>query len=87
LFRKDLGGSRNGKIVLVRSSDIQDLDFGKGYTVKRYKSEKVYSEAGWYHESITLEPLSSDATFKNLVLNADDLVDFMVIGVFERVLL
>ena len=86
LFRKDLGGSRNGKIVLVRSSDIQDFDFGKGYTVKRYKSEKIFSEHGWQHESITLEPLSTDDSFEKIKLQAEDLVDFEVIGIFEAIL-
>ena len=33
LFRKDPGGSREGKIVLVEHSNIQDNDFGSGYTI------------------------------------------------------
>ena len=40
LFKKYRGGSRNGRIVLVQSREIQDNDFGSGYTVKEYQSEK-----------------------------------------------
>lgn len=40
LFKQDEGGSRNGKIVLIESSDIVDSEFGAGYTVKQYQSEK-----------------------------------------------
>ncbi len=40
LFKKDFGGSREGKVVLVKSTSIQDADFGAGYTVKQYHSKK-----------------------------------------------
>ena len=40
LFRKDSGGSRDGKIVLAQHTSIQDGDFGSGYTVKEYHSKK-----------------------------------------------
>jgi hypothetical protein len=36
LFRKNLGGSRNGKIVLVQHQEIQDPDFVTGITIKEY---------------------------------------------------
>jgi hypothetical protein len=41
LFRKYTGGTRNGKIVLVQHTSIQDYDFGSGYTVKEYHSKKA----------------------------------------------
>ena len=34
LFRKYSGGSRNGQIVLVESTSIQDTDYGSCYTIK-----------------------------------------------------
>jgi DUF2075 family protein len=36
LFRKYSGGSRNGQIVLVESTSIQDTDYGSCYTIKEY---------------------------------------------------
>lgn len=86
LFKQDAGGSRNGKIVLVQSTAIQDADFGSGYTVKAYHSEKVVTDEGWQHSTISLQPLSNDLSFEAIKLAEDELTDFKVIGVFERVL-
>jgi hypothetical protein len=33
-FRKYSGGSRNGQIVLVESTSLQDTDYGSCYTIK-----------------------------------------------------
>lgn len=53
LFKQDPDGGRNGKIVLVQHRDIQDMEMGGQFTVKRYKSEKRYDEAGdWEHQAI-----------------------------------
>ncbi len=86
LFKKYTGGSRNGKIVLVESTSIQDADFGSGYTVKEYESVKNMSVSEWRHESIILKPLSTDDEYSNIVLTEDDLIDFRVVGVFDRVI-
>ncbi len=86
LFRQDEGGSRNGKIVLVESMNIQDKDFGSGYTVKEYHSEKTISEDDWNHQSITLRPLSNIDDYEDIELYGDELDSFKVIGIFERVI-
>ena len=86
LFQKDTGGSREGKIVLVESTYIQDADFGSGYTVKEYHSKKNSSAENWLHESITLKPLSFELEYENLELDSDNLVDFRVKGIFISVL-
>lgn len=86
LFRKASAGSRNGKIVLVESSDIQDTDLGSGYTVKEYKSIKVEDESGWKHSKIVLSPLSNIETYESLELTEDEFINYKVIGEFERVL-
>jgi hypothetical protein len=86
LFRKYFGGSRNGKIVLVEQTSIQDPDFGSGYTVKEYCSIKEMSEGQWRHHSIILKPLSSDPNYKDIVLSDDNMNSLTVIGVFECVL-
>lgn len=46
LFRKYSGGSRNGQIVLVENTNIQDEDFGSCYTIKEYQSKKYQDESG-----------------------------------------
>ncbi len=86
LFRKYSGGSRNGKIVLVESTAIQDVDTGSSYTVKEYTSHKVLYETGWEHESITLKPLSDDDNYEDIVLTKDELQFLRVIGIFDRIL-
>ena len=85
LFKQDEGGSRNGKIVLVESTNIHDSDFGSGYTVKEYHSTKNISADEWSHESITLKPLSDIVEFSDIVLNYDDMKDFRVVGIFQKV--
>ena len=87
LFRKYTGGSRNGLIVLCEDTDIQTSIFGSRYTIKEYQSTKMRSEdSGWEHEKIVLRPDSTDPSFKDIVLEGEDLHAFKVLGIFERVL-
>jgi len=86
LFRKYSGGSRDGKIVLVEHSNIQDSDFGSGYTIKEYRSKKNIENESWSHESIILKPLSHNLEYADIELSQDELVDLKVIGFFECVL-
>lgn len=86
LFRKDTGGTREGKIVLVEHYSIQDSDFGAGYTVKEYHSKKNSTEDSWSHQSITLKPLSDNTECSEIELSEDELSGLKVIGILERVL-
>jgi DUF2075 family protein/DNA replication protein DnaC len=86
LFKKDTGGSREGKIVLVEHYAIQDSDFGAGYTVKEYSSKKKTEGELWSHESITLKPLSYDSGYSAIELSEEELMRLKVVGVFECVL-
>ncbi len=86
MFRKYTGGSRDGKIVLVEHTSIQDLDFGSGYTVKEYRSTKNVENKLWSHQSITLKPLSHITEYKDVELSEDELSSLKVIGIFECVL-
>lgn len=86
LFKQDEGGSRNGKIVLVESTDIKDSEFGSGYTVKEYQSVKNVSDDEWKHESIILKPISTLEEYSDIVLTEDDLINFRVVGIFDRVI-
>jgi DUF2075 family protein/phage repressor protein C with HTH and peptisase S24 domain len=86
LFKKDPGGTREGKIVLVEHYDIQDSDFGAGYTIKSYHSKKKITADSWSHESITLKPLSFDSTYENIILSESEMRELKVIGEFIMIL-
>jgi DUF2075 family protein len=86
LFRQDEGGSRNGKIVLVQSTHINDSEFGSGYTVKEYHSEKKIEDDQWKHLAITLKPLSDNSEYKNIEITEDESRSLKVVGIFECVL-
>jgi len=80
VFRTNVVGSRNNKIVLVQHRGIYDSDHNGSYTIKTYTSEKSFDkETGeWMHERIVLKPLNSD--FKAITIAEDD--NFSVIGEF-----
>jgi SOS-response transcriptional repressor LexA len=80
LFRQVSDGSRNGKVVIVQSRDIQDPDTGGQYTVKIYRSEKTETEDSWSHKSIRLEPDSMGFNFKPITLEPDTVNDLCVLG-------
>jgi DUF2075 family protein len=86
LFRKDPGGTRQGKIVLAQHYNIQDSDFGAGYTVKSYHSEKLITEDTWKHKSIVLKPLSFDSSFEDIILKSDEVSELKVVGELVAVL-
>lgn len=55
VFRRNVVGSRNNRLVLVRNSELAD---DNQYTVKRYKSEKQITEDGFAQTRIRLESLN-----------------------------
>jgi uncharacterized protein len=83
---KKIAGSRNGEIVLVQCSNIQDGNYGSGFTIKEYSSVKVVSEETYHHKSITLKPLSDDYSYEDIELFENELIDFKVIGIFKKIL-
>ena len=86
LFKQDEGGTRNGRIVLVESTNIHDSEFGSGYTVKEYHSKWSNSDEQRKHESIVLKPLSTDPDYLEIELADDELHNFRVVGIFEKVI-
>mgnify|MGYP001313368382 CR=1 FL=1 len=85
LFRFGLPGSREGKVVLVRSKSIQDPDQGR-YTIKIYHAVKRPIDDGWRHERIFLKPDSTDAGYETIVLEPDEAVALEVLGEFVAVI-
>jgi len=86
LFKQDQGGSRNNKIVVVQHRDIQDVDTGASYTVKRYSSEKVAEGDEWQHSRIVLKPESYVDGYDDLVFENDEAGELRVVGEFVAVL-
>ena len=81
VFRFERGGSRNGKVVLVQSSHVDDPENGGQYTVKRYFSEKEFSDDGtWRHKKITLVP--DNRKVKEILLEEVGPAEFKVIAEF-----
>mgnify|MGYP000921209924 FL=1 len=80
VFRANVVGSRQNKIVLVQHRGLYDPDHNGSYTIKTYTSEKTYDrETGqWQHERIVLKPLNPD--YNPIVIEEDG--DFTVVGEF-----
>ncbi len=80
VFRANVVGSRQNKIVLVQHRGLYDPDHNGSYTIKTYTSEKTYDRdtGQWQHERIVLKPLNPD--YSPIVIEEED--DFTVIGEF-----
>jgi|SaaInlV_100m_DNA_5_1039725.scaffolds.fasta_scaffold01355_4 uncharacterized protein len=81
LFRRNPGGTRNGKIVLAAHRDFQDPDTGDAVTVKRYESEKSELE-GQHNQRVLLKPESTYSTYKAIVLENEQAEKFAIIAEF-----
>ena len=87
IFRFERGGSRDGKVVLVKSSKfVADPETNQKFTVKRYKSEKEYIEEDgrWLHKKIILSPDNKD--FDDIVIENASETDFKVVAEFVFVI-
>ena len=86
LFRKDPAGSRDGKVVIVQSREIQDHETGGQYTVKIYRSEKREAADGWTHRSIRLEPDSLEPRFRPIIFDGEGESELKVVGEFVAII-
>lgn len=80
VFRRNVVGSRNGRLVLVRNTELAD---DNQYTVKRYKSEKREDADGFVQTRIRLESLNPAYPSWDLDEDADK---YQVMAEFVRVL-
>ena len=80
VFRRNVVGSRQGKLVLVRNSELAD---DNQYTVKRYKSEKQVTEEGFLQTRIRLESLNPAYPSWDL---DEDSEKYEIVAEFVRVL-
>jgi SOS-response transcriptional repressor LexA len=80
VFRRNVVGSRNGRLVLVRNSELAD---DNQYTVKRYRSEKKVTEDGFVQTRIRLESLNP--AYPSWDLDEDE-SKYQIVAEFVRVL-
>jgi uncharacterized protein len=83
VFRRDVAGSRGGKVLLVQHWAISDPETGGSYTVKEYRSLKVEDpesgdDASWTHTAIQLVPRNKD--FRAMWINPDQVDELRVIA-------
>ncbi len=88
LFKRYIGGSRNGLMVIAEYYDHQDIDYGSCYTFKEYYSQKAINEESWNHENIILKPKSFDTSYQDIIIDPNSINEktFNVIGIFDRVI-
>lgn len=87
VFRTNVGGTRQHRILLVQEHDFTDRETGGGYTGKRYASQKLRTEDGWSHERIRLVPDNPDRTaFPILEFTPTDDEDLRVIAEFVQMI-
>ena len=87
IFKEPLGGSRNGKIVLIENYGKNDQDYNSSFTIKTYASEKRYTDdEQWEHSVILLKPNSTDPQFEDIVLHEEDCENMRIVGEFVTVL-
>jgi len=80
LFKKNPGGSRNNKVVIVQHKDIQDQDTGTSCTVKLYSSEKISEGDEWRHSKIVLKPDSYKDGYEDFEFDDETAGGLSVIG-------
>lgn len=85
LFRKERGGSRNGKLVLVELRDIY-ADTSSRFTVKEYRSVKAQRHDSFEHIKIELLPRSYDDQFEVITFTDEDVHELKVVGEFVQVI-
>jgi len=87
LFKLDTGGTRQGKVVLVRHREIADTDTGGHYTVKVYESEKEeFPDGTWRHTSIILRPDTTASGYEQIILSEEQGDELKVIAELVAVL-
>ena len=85
VFRRDIGGSREGKIVLANCVKMRDPESQGTFTIKRYHSEKEFFDDGtWRHKRIVLSPDNKD--FDDIILEDVSEDEFFIAGELFRIL-
>jgi SOS-response transcriptional repressor LexA len=84
VFRAKPSGTRQGKIVLAQYRGPADPETGGAFTVKRYRSEKEFTDDSWQHARIVLEPFNR--AYEPIVVTAESEDAVQVLAEFLGVL-
>ncbi|RZV40578.1 MAG: S24 family peptidase [Candidatus Acidulodesulfobacterium acidiphilum] len=86
IFRYEPQGSREGKVVIAEMMHELDPETNQKFTVKRYHSEKEYSEedGNWLHTRIILSPDNKD--FENIILENASENKYKIVAEFISVI-
>ncbi len=87
LFSRNVGGTRQGRVVLARHGGRIDEETGASFTVKRYQSKKrIDPDTEWTHESIVLKPENPD--YDEIVIPEEEAAagDFAIVAFLVEVL-
>ena len=86
IFRYEPQGTRDGKVVLAESRLVLDHETNQKFTVKRYLSEKKYSneDGRWLHKRIILSPDNKD--FEDIILENASENDYRIVAEFISVI-
>ena len=71
LFSTDVGGSKQGRMVLAQRTEFGDPDKGGRFTIKIYDAIKHESDDATVYESIMLRPSSTDPSFQPIEIDLD----------------
>ncbi len=80
-----LGGSRQGRIVLIMSENLSDPETGWNLVVKKYESEKIALEDDAFaHTRITLHSLNP--TYDPIIIENAFENEYKVLGEFVKII-
>jgi len=83
LFNRNVGGSRDGRDLVIQHRDIADSETGGSYTIKRYQRPPQDGTSGELHGKIVLKPLNPD--FSPIIIE-NDLDEIYVVAEFTELL-
>ena len=86
LFKKYTGENRDGMIVLAEHKSLKEQEFGSGYIIREFHRKKHDGDDLFGNLTFLLKPLSNNLRYGSISLSTDSLADFIIIGVFECVL-
>lgn len=87
LFRKDPGGTRQGKVVLVQHRADSDTEDGGHFTVKVYESKKeIQPDGTWRHSTIILKPDTTNPGYEAIEVPIDNAASFQIVAELVAVL-
>ena len=89
VFRRDVAGTKQGKVVLVQHRAISDPETGGSYTVKEWRSVKVEDpdageDASLEHVAVKLLPRNKE--FKPIWIAPDAVAEVRVVAELVRVI-